>query len=80
MIGFVRVKVTNVHLPDVSIFLLGIISSEMHGVPCSRNRFTGGCLESANSWFDDLSDFVWAFPVSPKLVGIQLLGVFKHFA
>ena len=52
----------------------------MHGVPCSGNGFTSGRLESVDSLFDDLSDFVRAFPVGPELTGVQLHGVFEHFA
>ena len=51
----------------------------MHGVPCYGNGFAGGCLESVDSWFDDLSDFVRAFPVGPELSSVQLLGIFEYF-
>ena len=57
-----------------------IISSEMHGVPCSWNGFADRCLESVESWFDDLGNFIWSFPVSSKLAGVQFLGVFEDYA
>ena len=56
-----------------------VISSKMHGIPCSRNWFAGRRLELVDSWFDDLGNFVWSFPVSPKFAGVQLFSVFEHF-
>ena len=74
---FDRVRLAGAQLLDM---FSRVVSSEMHGVPCSGNGFASRRLESVDSWFNNLSNFVRPFPVSSEFACIQLLSVFEHFA
>ena len=78
VVEFGRVKVMCIY--STTRCLLGVISSEMNGIPCSRDGFAGGRLESADSGFDYFGDHIWTFPIRPEFSVVQLLCVFENFA